>query len=359
MVHKLSLRDFRCFARFELEFHPEVTCIVGGNALGKTSLLEGVAVLTRLQSPRTSSLLQVIRSGAQGLVTDGLVDRSHLQFYYSAKRRKLALDSVEQKDPQRYLEVARLVFFGCSDIDLVRGAAEERRRFLDFLGSQLLPTYRKILRSYEKAVRSRNAYLKMSPARPREILAYTKPLLDFGNQLTALRNELVRQLEPHVAAGYEAISDRGEPLAVRYHSGATADFEAALAASAKEEGRLRATVVGPHRDDIRLLLHDRPANLFGSEGQQRTLSIALKLGQAFLIEAEFGRSPVLLLDDIFGELDRTRRNRLVRNLPTGSQKIITTTSLSWLDQKPAGTIYELKEDAVKGRVLVPLSHHQL
>jgi DNA replication and repair protein RecF len=353
MVRKLSLRDFRCFARFELEFHPEVTCIVGGNALGKTSLLEAIAVLTRLRSPRTSSLLPVIRSSAQGFVTDGFVDRSHLQFYYSARRKKLALDSVEQKDPLRYLEVARLVFFGSSDIDLVRGAGEERRRFMDFLGSQLLPSYREILRSYAKALRSRNAYLKMSPARPREILAYTRPLLNFGNQLTALRNALVQQLEPHVAAGYEAVSDLGEPVAVQYHSGATANFEAALAASAEEEGRLRATVVGPHRDDIRLLLHDQPANLFGSEGQQRTLAIALKLGQAILLETEFGRSPVLLLDDIFGELDRTRRNRLIANLPAGSQKIIATTSLAWLDQKSAGTVYELKEDPVQGRVLVP------
>jgi DNA replication and repair protein RecF len=351
MVRKLSLRDFRCFARFELEFHPEVTCIVGGNALGKTSLLEAVAVLIRLQSPRTSSLVPVVRSGAQGLVTDGMVDRAHLQFYYSPKRRKLALDSVEQKDPHQYLEVARLVFFGSSDIDLVRGAGEERRRFLDFLGGQLFPKYREISRSYEKALRSRNAYLKMAPTRPREVQAYTKPLLDFGNQLTVLRNELVQRLTPHATAAYAAISDRSEPVALEYHSGATADFASALAASADEEVRLRATLVGPHRDDLRLELQSRPANLFASEGQQRTLVIALKLGQAFLLETEFGQCPVLLLDDIFGELDRTRRNRLFTNLPAGSQKIVTSTSLAWLDQKPTGQVYELKEDPVEGRVL--------
>src|SRR5579862_1350073 len=148
MLHKLSIRDFRCFARFELEFDPEVTCIVGGNALGKTSLLEAVVVLTRLQSPRTGSLAPVIRAGAKGLVVDGMVEQRHLQFYYSQSRRKLALDSVEQKDAREYLEIARLVFFANDDIDLIRGTGEERRRFVDFLGSQLFGNYRDILRSY-------------------------------------------------------------------------------------------------------------------------------------------------------------------------------------------------------------------
>ena len=138
MLRNLSIRDFRCFARFELEFDPEITCIVGANALGKTSLLEAVVVLTRLQSPRTNSLAPVIRTGAKGLVVDGMVDDRHMQFYYSPKRRKLALDSVEQKDAYEYLQVARLVFFANTDIDLVRGTGEERRRFLDFLGSHLL-----------------------------------------------------------------------------------------------------------------------------------------------------------------------------------------------------------------------------
>src|SRR5918912_2026912 len=101
-LERLLLRDFRCFARLEAEFHPQVTCIVGRNAIGKTSLLEAIAVLLRLQSPRTGSLQNVIRAGAKGLVVDGLVDQRHLQFYYSAKRRKLALDSVEQKVTTSY-----------------------------------------------------------------------------------------------------------------------------------------------------------------------------------------------------------------------------------------------------------------
>lgn len=351
MLRNLSIRDFRCFTRFGLDFDPAITCIVGENALGKTSLLEAVVVLTRLQSPRTTSLAPVIRTGAKGLVVDGMVDDRHMQFYYSSSRRKLALDSVEQKDAHEYLQIARLVFFANTDIDLVRGTGEERRRFLDFLGSQFFRDYRTIVRSYEKALRSRNAYLKMTPARPREVAAYTEPLISFGQQLTDLRSSLVRRLEPEAIAAFNLIGEREEQFSLEYHCGSSADFGAALAASAEEESRLRTTVIGPHRDDLLLRLSGQPAAVYASEGQQRTMAIALKVGHARLLESEFGRSPLLLLDDVFGELDTGRRNRLFANLPTGGQRIITTTSLAWLDDLPTGKLYEIKDDSTRGRVL--------
>jgi DNA replication and repair protein RecF len=355
MLRNLSIRDFRCFTRFELEFDPETTCIVGGNALGKTSLLEAVVVLTRLQSPRTNSLAPVIRTGAKGLVVDGMVDDRHMQFYYSPKRRKLALDSVEQKDAHEYLQVARLVFFANTDIDLVRGTGEERRRFLDFLGSQFFRDYRSILRSYDKALRSRNAYLKMTPARPREVAAYTKPLIDFGQQLTQLRGSLVGRLEPKALEAFKLIGERDEEFGLEYHAGSTADFGAALAASAGEQARLRTTLVGPHRDDLLLQLSRQSAAIYASEGQQRTIAIALKVGHARLLESEFGQSPLLLLDDVFGELDIGRRNRLFANLPARAQRIITTTSLAWLNDVPTGKLYEIKDDSARGRVLDAIS----
>jgi DNA replication and repair protein RecF len=351
MLSNLSIRDFRCFTRFDLEFHPEVTCIIGGNALGKTSLLEAVVVLARLQSPRTNSLAPVIRTGAKGLVVDGMVHNRHMQFYYSASRRKLALDSVEQRDAQAYLQVCRLVFFANTDIDLVRGTGEERRRFLDFMGNQLFRDYRNTLRSYEKAVRSRNAYLKMTTARSREVVAYTKPLLDFGRRLTELRGTLVRRLEPDAMAAFNLFGEREEQFGLEYYSGSTADFAGALAASAEEEARLKTTLVGPHRDDLLFRLSGQPAAVYASEGQQRTMAIALKLGHARLLESEFGDSPLLLLDDVFGELDTARRNRLFANLPARGQRIITTTSLAWLNNVPIGKLYEIKEDSAGERVL--------
>src|ERR1700751_1076337 len=121
MVSKLVVRDFRCFAKLEVDFHPEYSFFVGQNALGKTSLLEAIAVLTRLQSPRTNSMSQLIRFGARSFVTAGYVSLYHLQYYYSPSRRKIALDSVEQKRAFSYIDVARVIYFGNSDIDLIRG----------------------------------------------------------------------------------------------------------------------------------------------------------------------------------------------------------------------------------------------
>jgi DNA replication and repair protein RecF len=351
VVSRFFVRDFRCFTKFELDLHPDLTCVVGKNALGKTSLLEALAVLIRLQSPRTNSLQPAIRHGARGLVVDGIVHNYHLQCYYSASRRKLALDSVEQKDPTAYLKVGRVVFFANSDIDIIRGSGEGRRRFLDFVGSQLFHNYREILRSYEKALRSRNAYLKMVPARPKEVAAYTRPLLKFGHQLTALRASLAERLEPYAVSSFASVSDRGERFAIKYHPGATDDFERALSESGAEERRLRATLVGPHRDDLHFFVQSQPADLFASEGQQRTMVVALKLGQARVLQAEGRQPPLLLVDDIFGELDRDRRNRLFASLPAESQRVVTTTSVSWLADAPIGKLYEIMEDEKLDRSL--------
>ena len=355
MVSKLFVRDFRCFSNLEIEFHPESTCIIGRNASGKTSLLEAVAVLTRLQSPRTNSLAQLVRLGAKGLVTDGFVAGYHLQFYYSAMRRKLALDAVEQKGTTNYLAVAKVVYFANSDISLIQGSADTRRRFLDFVGSQLFKNYREMLRSYEKALHSRNHYLKSTPARPREVHAYCKPLVQFGQQLTALRALLVERFEPHIIESFSAIGDRNETLRLSYQPGATADFEKALRDSEEEELRLRMTVVGPHRDDFRIDLNSKAADVFASEGQQRTVAIALKLAQAKLLELEFKRPPLLLLDDVFGELDPVRRNRLFAALPSRGQRLVTTTHLDWLDSLPSGKVYRLSVNSLSERVLETVS----
>jgi DNA replication and repair protein RecF len=355
MVSKLFVRDFRCFSALEIDFHPESTCIIGPNASGKTSLLEAVAVLTRLQSPRTNSLVQLVRLGAKGLVTDGFVSDYHLQFYYSANRRKLALDAVEQKSSNTYLEVAKVVYFANSDIGLIRGAGETRRRFLDFVGSQLFKNYREILRSYEKALHSRNFYLKMIPARPREVSAYSKPLLQFGLQLTALRAFLLERLDPHLIESFAAISDRNETLRVCYQPGATNDFEKALRESESEELRLRMTIVGPHRDDFQLFLNAKPADLFASEGQQRTVAIALKLAQAKTLELESQKPPLLLIDDVFGELDPARRNRLFSALPSRGQRLVTTTHLDWLESLPVGKVYRIRESSLGERALEPMT----
>ena len=343
MLTTLKLRDFRCFAALETEFAPGANVIVGPNAQGKTSLLEAACVLLRLQSPRSATLGPLVRLGAAGFVVDGFYSGNHLQFYYSPRRKKLALDSVEQPSAAEALKIGRVVWFSNSDIVLVRGAADERRRYLDFIAMQMEPGYRRHLRDYEKALRSRNRLLKAPSPRWREIAAFDEPLLAAGNALTQARSHLVAALEPYAAEAQRAIGGAvGEKLTLRYEpgSGEGEAFAANLAACRDKDLRLRQTTVGPQRDDMGLALNDLGPE-FASEGQQRTLALALRLAQARLLAARHDSLPLLLLDDIFGELDPARRNALLLHLPAGAQQIITTTHLDWA-QGEIGRVFQLE-----------------
>jgi DNA replication and repair protein RecF len=262
-------------------------------------------------------------------VTDGYHGARHLQFYYGTQRKKLALDSVEQTNAKEWLQIARVVWFGNDDIELVRGSGDNRRRFLDFIGVQRDAGYRQSLRSFEHALRSRNHLLKQPSQRWREIAAFDKPLIEHGDYVSTARRNLIAELQADADAAHFAISGRRESLRLEYVPGDEGNFTASLAAAQTEDARLRQTTVGPHRDDVHFHLNAATAD-DASEGQQRTLVLSLKLGAARLLERRFGAPPLLLLDDIFGELDPQRRNALLEALPAGAQRIITTTHLDWM-----------------------------
>jgi DNA replication and repair protein RecF len=341
LLRNLILRNFRCFEQMEASFCPKLNLVIGPNARGKTSLLEGVCVLLRLQSPRAARLGEVIRYGQKGLVADGYFDRLHLQFYYGLSRKKLALDGVEQKDGAEYLAAARVMWFGNGDMELVVGGGDKRRRFLDFVGGQLDGRYRGVLREYERSLRSRNLLLRAPQVRWAEVRAFNEPLVRAGSVLWELRAGLVERLAPLAAEAYRAISGNTEEMmSMLYLAGIGGGvpgheewFERSLGDSRDEEARLRTTLVGPHRDDVQLLLSDHPA-VQGSEGQQRSVALALRMAAVRVFTEHFGRGPVLLLDDVIGELDAGRRSRLLEMLPMDAQRIVATTSLDWL---PGGT----------------------
>ena len=331
MLSRLKVRHFRCFEAREAEFAPGLNLIVGPIAHGKTSLLEAACILLRLQSPRVTRLAHVIQHDRRGFVVDGYVGPRHLQFYFSRERKKLALDEVEQKSAQEYLHIARLVYFSNSDIELVRGSGEARRQFLDFFAAQRDASYRRALRDYERALRSRNLLLKSSSPRWREIAAFDEPLLAAGQRIAAARELLLRELQPEADAAHHAISGARENLRIEYARSGGEDFPAVLKAAREEDARLRQTSVGPHRDDVQFFLNERASDL-ASEGQQRTIVLALKLGAAHLLTRHFEAPPVLLLDDIFGELDLARRSALLATLPADAQKLVATTHLVWLPE---------------------------
>jgi DNA replication and repair protein RecF len=334
VLSELRLRNFRCFESLDFTPPPGLSFITGRNAQGKTSLLEAACMLLRLQSPRTTDATELIRSGSSTLSLSGLCADSRLEFRLGPAGRTILLDSKPQPKSADYLTRGRVTWFANSDLELVKGPASARRRYLDFLGAQCIPGYAPALRSYERALRSRNALLREHRPR-REIEAFDPLLCETGETLLLARASLCTAIAPLALAACSEISGGSDTLEISHQPGATLPFAESLAASRTEEERLRQTLRGPHRDDLVLKLNSRPAAPFASEGQQRTIALALKIAQARHLASAHGAPPLLLLDDIFGELDPIRRNLLLASLPS-AQALATTTFLDW-STLPEGT----------------------
>ncbi len=349
MLTELQLRNFRCFDALALHFEAGFNFFIGANGEGKTSLLEAACVLLRLQSPRSTSLAPLVRRGEKSFRLRGCCDGHDLKFQYGGLRRRLLFDEVEQRNATEYLRVGRVVSLANTDIEMARGGAETRRRYLDFLGAQIDSRHRPALRAYERALRARNALLKSPHPRPREIAAYDAPLVAHGELLLSFRAALARRLAPLAAKAHAAISGNDEALAVKFAPGAGQNFAEELAHSRAEERRLRQTIVGPHRDDLEISVQEMPAAQFASEGQQRTVALALKIAQASVLAEETGAAPLLLIDDIFGELDPGRRNALLAHLPDDSQKFVTATSMAWCEGEVSGPTFRLAHGKITRR----------
>ncbi|MEO0448597.1 MAG: DNA replication and repair protein RecF, partial [Verrucomicrobiota bacterium] len=326
-------QNLRCFPSFRCSFGPGVTAFVGNNAQGKTSILEAICLAMRLQSPRTSRLGDVLRFDTTQLGLSSTYADQELRFTYEKKRRKLSVDGELLPKSSSYLAASGLiVWMANDDLLLIRGDHAGRRRFLDFVAAQLFPTYRPALRAYERALKARNFLLKRDASPPwDEIDAYGALLADHAAVLTECRQRLVEKLQPACQDVQHHIGGGTEVLHLHYQPAGGADLQRELRDRREEEARRRSTLRGPHRDELDLHLDGRRASQFASEGQQRTLALALKLGQARVLLAETEKIPLLLLDDIFGELDPHRRHALLEVLPPQSQKFLTTTTLDWLE----------------------------
>lgn len=228
-----------------------------------------------------------------------------------------------------------VVWMGNEDLELVRGPGEVRRRYLDFLGAQVHPSYRRSWSRYRRALRAKNLLLKDGRPRDAEILSYEEILVEHGTVLIEARAKIVAELAPLAAEAQRVISGKDEPLTLDYLPASGPDLRESILQARERETRLRQAVVGPHRDELGLRIHGMPAADFASEGQQRTLALALKLAQGKLLEQVGGKLPIYLMDDIFGELDPSRRNALMNHLPPLAQKWITTTHLGWLKETAA------------------------
>jgi DNA replication and repair protein RecF len=331
----LRLIDFRCFESLNLEVPAEGAILTGDNAQGKTSLLEALCVLCRLHSPRTHRMATLRRMGSKEFGIAGDLWGSERKVRHSPEGLVLKVDDETRTSQSSYLDDGGLVvWMGNEDLELIRGPGEGRRRYLDFIGAQVDADYRRSWSRYRRALRAKNLLLKEGRPRDAEISSYEEILIEHGTILMATRARLVAELVPLAAEAQRAVSGKDEPLTLNYLPASGPDLRESLLQARAQETRLRQAVVGPHRDDLDLRLHGMPAANFASEGQQRTLALALKLAQGKLLESRGGKLPIYLMDDIFGELDPSRRNALMNHLPPLAQKWITTTHLDWMKETP-------------------------
>jgi len=335
----LRLRDFRNYARLDADFSPGFQLLLGDNAQGKTNILEAIYLVATLRSFRGVGSAQMLRHGQKGYFIGSTVvsqGQHETKMYWSANERTLALDGQPVRKLTDYLGVLRTVVFCTEDLQLIKGSGRNRRRFMDLLLAQTQPTYLPLLQRYAKALRARNALLKQPMIDPAALESFSRELTLVGDQIIRRRRELVPQFSPIAQQAYQAISNRAEELQLTYLPSVKTDFTVELAQNHNRERTFRATLIGPHRDDLALQLNGRPAAQFASEGQKRTLATALKMAQAEYLAALHGSPPVLLIDDIMGELDLKRRSGLMPLLQRAhhakGQVFMTATAENWPEE---------------------------
>jgi DNA replication and repair protein RecF len=331
----LRLRDFRNYARLDADFAPGFHLLLGDNAQGKTNVLEAIYLMATLRSFRGVGGAQMIRHGQRGYFVSGTVvgqGDHEIKIYWSARERKLALDGQSVKKLSDYLGVLRAVVFCTEDLQLVKGAARSRR-FLDLLLAQTQPSYLPLLQRYMRVVRARNAVLKQRTVDEAALDSFSQELVKLGDEVIHARRELIPKFSPLARLAYRRISHAAEELRVEYLPSVKKDFAVELAQSRSRERTYRFTLVGPHRDDLQLLLNGRSAAQFGSEGQKQTLAVALKMAQAEFLAGIHGSPPVLLIDDVMGELDVKRRSGFLPLLEqvrkSSGQVFMTATEENW------------------------------
>ncbi len=347
-VRQLGLRDFRSWHSVDVDLEPGATVFVGQNGFGKTNLIEALWFCATLGSHRVGTDAPLIRVGEQRAVISAIVVNEGRELaldleIVAGRANKALLNRSPVRSTREVLGVLRAVLFAPEDLALVRGDPSERRRYLDELATLQRPRIAGVRADYEKVVKQRTALLKSAAAArfrgDRGALdtldVWDGHLAAHGAQLMAARLELVAALAPEVEKAYAVLAPASRPAAIRYRSsidygagpvGDPAEIEAALLA---ELARRRSAeldrgvcLVGPHRDDLELILGDQPAKGFASHGESWSMALALRLAAFELLKAD-GTTPVLLLDDVFAELDTARRAALAGVAETAEQVLVT------------------------------------
>ncbi|WP_311406719.1 DNA replication/repair protein RecF [Liquorilactobacillus uvarum] len=346
-LSELALKNFRNYEDVELSFSPKINVLIGENAQGKTNLLEAIYVLAMTRSHRTSSERELLTFKKENATIRGTIERKlgklKLELILSKKGKKAKINHLEQARLSQYVGQMNVILFAPEDLALVKGAPAVRRRFIDMEFGQIDPHYLHNLSQYRTILKQRNKYLKQLQSKKAADLVLLDVLSDqlaaFGAEIIARRLKFLDKLERYAQEIQNNITQTKENLSFEYEASISEVSEKSVdelygalrqsfADNSKKEIFQGTTLYGPHRDDVRFLINMRNVQTYGSQGQQRTTALSVKLAEIELMKEETGEYPILLLDDVLSELDGDRQTHLLKTIQDKVQTFLTTPSLS-------------------------------
>lgn len=353
---KLSVKGWRNLADTQVEFSPEINVLFGDNAQGKTSLLESVWMFTGCRSFRSSRFSSLIKFGSDfarlELNFTGGGRAQSAAVAISGDERRLTLNKVENIPPTEFLGSFTAVAFTPGTLSLVKGEPEDRRRFTDTCICQVSREYSSALTVYKRCLRQRNRALKeaFSDSEAAQAAApWNSILAGAGQTLTDKRREFMEKFSPEAGACYDGLSGGREKMEIAWHvrrpEGCGGDLAQILEYASAEDAARRTTCYGPHRDDLKILVDGRSAGAYGSQGQQRSCAVAMKLSEAGYLRDMTGETPVILLDDVLSELDSGRQEYILAAL-RDRQIFITCCEPTQALRSCRGRVYSIEEGRI-------------
>ncbi|SFH81808.1 DNA replication/repair protein RecF [Pisciglobus halotolerans] len=345
-IQQLELTHFRNYEKAEVAFSKGINVFLGENAQGKTNLMEAIYVLAMARSHRTANDKELIQWNEEFARISGRVQKKHSSFpldiTISRKGKKAKFNHLEQKKLSAYIGNLNVILFAPEDLSLVKGAPNVRRKFIDMELGQISPVYLHHLVEYQHILKQRNQYLKQLAMRKATDLTFlevlTEQLAISGAAVLKERFSFAKQLETWAQPIHQEISKQREELMIDYACSIVltdpedkeaiyTDLLNVYQDNQKRELDQGTTIAGPHRDDLKFFVNEKNVQTYGSQGQQRTTALSIKLAEISLMHELTGEYPVLLLDDVLSELDDNRQTHLLTAIQNKVQTFLTTTSL--------------------------------
>jgi DNA replication and repair protein RecF len=367
-INELKLTNYRNYLSEKISFENNVNVILGENAQGKTNIMESIYVLGLAKSHRTTRDKELIYWDKEYAKIEGSVQKKSglltLEIIISTKGKKVKLNRLEKRKLSEYIGALNIVMFAPEDLNLVKGSPQVRRRFIDMEIGQINPVYLYHLALYQKILQQRNHLLKDLQRKKSDnglLDILTEQLIGNSAKVILKRFEFVSMLEKYAKPIHRDISRNSEDLRIEYKPSIEVSETAKLSKieevllenfskiKAKEIER-GITLIGPHRDDLLFFVNDRDVQTYGSQGQQRTTALSIKMAELELIYEKIGEYPILLLDDVLSELDDYRQSHLLNTIQGKVQTFVTTTSVEGIDHqtlKEASTYIVEKGDIKK------------